>query len=222
MALWMESDRMSYLLGAVTQDALDEQRGVVQNEKRQGENQPYGRVFNQIIENLFPSDHPYSWLPIGSMEDLDAASLEDVHEWFRTYYGPNNAVIVIAGDIDPEEAFAKAEKFFGDIPPGPPLTRPDVWIPRHDKDRRMRMEDRVPQSRVYLAWTGPAWGTRDANHMALVTEILGSGNMVNVDGFDAGWARIDMHNYRIDDNGSGNPGFPDGVINDDDTLRNRG
>jgi zinc protease len=104
MALWMESDRMGHLLGSISLDRLDEQRDVVKNEKRQGENQPYGLVFIRIVENLFPAGHPYSWLPIGSMEVLDAASVEDVHEWFRSYYGPNNAVIVVAGDIEPQLA----------------------------------------------------------------------------------------------------------------------
>ena len=104
LALWMESDRMGHMLGAVSQERLDEQRGVVQNEKRQGENQPYGKVYSLMQENLFSSDHPYSWSTIGSMEDLEAASLEDVYEWFRTYYGPNNAVLVLAGDITPEIA----------------------------------------------------------------------------------------------------------------------
>ncbi|MDH5500283.1 MAG: insulinase family protein, partial [Gammaproteobacteria bacterium] len=127
MALWMESDRMGHLLGAISQERLDEQRSVVQNEKRQGENQPYGLVFNHIVENLFPADHPYSWLPIGSMEDLNAASVEDVHEWFKSYYGPNNAVIVIAGDIEPERALAKVQEYFGDIPPGPPIAKHQSW-----------------------------------------------------------------------------------------------
>ena len=92
LALWMESDRMGHLLGVVDQDKLDEQRGVVQNEKRQGENQPYGKAFTRISESAFPKGHPYSWSTIGSMDDLDAASLEDVQDWFKTYYGPNNAV----------------------------------------------------------------------------------------------------------------------------------
>ena len=101
VVLWMESDRMGHLKGAISQERLDEQRGVVQNEKRQGENQPYGRVFNAVYEHTYPAGHPYSWSVIGSMEDLDAASLDEVHEWFETYYGAANAVIVIAGDIDP-------------------------------------------------------------------------------------------------------------------------
>ncbi len=98
--LWMESDRMGHLLGALDQAKLDEQRGVVQNEKRQGENQPYGLTYNLLTENSYPAGHPYSWTVIGSMEDLNAASLKDVQEWFKTYYGPSNAVLVLAGDID--------------------------------------------------------------------------------------------------------------------------
>ncbi|MDJ0927862.1 MAG: pitrilysin family protein [Gammaproteobacteria bacterium] len=173
--LWLESDRMGHFSGAISQAKLDEQRGVVQNEKRQGENQPYGKVWESMLPRLFPDGHPYSWETIGSMEDLDAATVEDVREWFDTWYGPNNAVLVIAGDIDVEDAFARAEKFFGDIPAGPPLTRPDTWIPRHREERRLRMEDRAPQARVYMAWTGPEWGSRDAHLLALAAEILGSG-----------------------------------------------
>ena len=112
LALWMESDRMGHLLGVVNQEKLDEQRGVVQNEKRQGENQPYGKAFTRISESGFPKGHPYSWSVIGSMEDLDAASLEDVQEWFKTYYGPNNAVLALAGDIDLETAKLKVAKYF--------------------------------------------------------------------------------------------------------------
>ena len=118
MALWMESDRMGHLLGAITQDKLDEQRGVVQNEKRQGEAQPYGRVWGYLAEQTFPEGHPYSWSVIGSMEDLNAASLDDVHQWFKDYYGAANAVVVLAGDIDVETAKAKMQKYFGDIAPG--------------------------------------------------------------------------------------------------------
>ena len=100
LALWMESDRMGHILDVIDQDKLDEQRGVVQNEKRQGENRPYGKAFLKISNGAYPKGHPYSWSTIGSMEDLDAATLDDVKEWFKTYYGPNNAVVVLAGDID--------------------------------------------------------------------------------------------------------------------------
>ena len=119
MALWMESDRMGHFLGAVTQELLDEQRGVVQNEKRQGDNQPYGKVFETIQTYSYPEGHPYRWETIGSMEDLEAASLEDVKQWFREYYGPNNAVLVLAGDIDTETAKAKVEQYFGEAGPTP-------------------------------------------------------------------------------------------------------
>ncbi|MDX1661123.1 MAG: pitrilysin family protein, partial [Gemmatimonadota bacterium] len=102
LALWMESDRMGNMLAAVDQEKLDEQRGVVQNEKRQGENRPYGVTRQLLTENTYPNEHPYSWTTIGSMEDLNAASLDDVKDWFRRYYGAANATLVIAGDIDPE------------------------------------------------------------------------------------------------------------------------
>ena len=171
-ALWLESDRMGHFKDSITQAKLDEQRGVVQNEKRQGDNQPYGKVFELILKQLFPPDHPYSWEAIGSMDDLNAASLDDVRHWFETWYGPNNAVIVIAGDVSSEEAFAKAEKYFGDIPPGPAATRLEEWIPAHAQPRRQQMQDRVAQARLYLAWTGPRWGTRDAHQLELAAAVL--------------------------------------------------
>src|SRR3546814_7982067 len=104
MALWMESDRMGHLLGAIDQKTLDEQRGVVQNEKRQGENQPYGQLRQVVAKTMYPVGHPYHHTTIGSMNDLNAAKLEDVKQWFRTWYGPNNAVLVLAGDIDVERS----------------------------------------------------------------------------------------------------------------------
>src|SRR5512140_3757762 len=113
--LWMESDRMGHLLGAIDQKKLDEQRGVVQNEKRQHENQPYGKVFELMQTAIYPKGHPYSWTVGGSMEDLNAASLDDVKEWFRTYYGPSNAVVVVAGDVKAEDVKARVERFFGSI-----------------------------------------------------------------------------------------------------------
>ncbi|MEZ5562769.1 MAG: pitrilysin family protein [Gammaproteobacteria bacterium] len=171
-ALWLESDRMGHFKGSITQAKLDEQRGVVQNEKRQGDNQPYGKVFELILKQLFPPDHPYSWEAIGSMDDLNAASLDDVRHWFETWYGPNNAVLVIAGDVSSEEAFAKAEKYFGDIPPGPAATRLEEWIPAHATPRRQQMQDRVAQARLYMAWTGPRWGTRDAHQLELAAAVL--------------------------------------------------
>lgn len=175
LALWMESDRMGHLLGAIDQDRLDEQRGVVQNEKRQGDNQPYGKAFDYITENLFPVGHPYSWSTIGSMEDLNAASLEDVREWFATYYGPNNATLVLAGDIDVATAREKTELYFGHIPPGPPLARLDTWIPTLTQERRMIVEERVSQARIYKTWPIPQWGDVESEWLALVDSILGNG-----------------------------------------------
>ena len=175
-ALWMESDRMGHLLGAVTEEKLESQRGVVQNEKRQSENQPYGLAFERIVEGVFPKGHPYSWLPIGSMEDLNAASLDDVKTWFETYYGPNNAVLVIAGDVDTEEAFARAEHFFGDIEPGPSLTRQKVWVPTLDGVSREILEDRnAKEARIYKVWPVPEWANEDADTLGLVASVLGSG-----------------------------------------------
>jgi zinc protease len=175
MALWMESDRMGHMLGAVTQERLDEQRGVVQNEKRQGDNQPYGKVHYHILEGVFPQGHPYSWSTIGSMEDLDAASLEDVHEWFRSYYGPNNAVLVIAGDVEPPQVLEKVEKYFGDIPPGPPIARHQRWTVRLDNDKRQIVQDRVPQARIYKTWGAPEFRAEDADLLQLADAVLTMG-----------------------------------------------
>ncbi|MBE0592031.1 MAG: insulinase family protein [Gemmatimonadales bacterium] len=175
VALWMESDRMGHLVGAITQAKLDEQRGVVQNEKRQGENEPYGKVWNEISDNTYPKGHPYSWSVIGSMEDLGAASLDDVKEWFQTYYGPSNAVLAIAGDIDVATAKQKVEQYFGDIPPGPPITKHETWIAKRTGTHRQIMQDRVPQARIYMVWNIPEWKSRDAQMLDLVSDVLTSG-----------------------------------------------
>lgn len=175
MALWMESDRMGHLLGAVTQEKLDEQRGVVQNEKRQSENQPYGKVFQKQLAGVYPDGHPYATTVIGSMEDLDAASLEDVQEWFETYYGPNNAVIVVAGDVTPDEVFEKVNHYFGDIPPGPPIAKLDEWVVKLERDKREVMQDRVPQARIYKVWGGPSLTDPDNELLDLFASVLSDG-----------------------------------------------
>jgi zinc protease len=175
VVLWMESDRMGHLLGAIDQAKLDEQRGVVQNEKRQGENEPYGKVDLLMTEGTYPTGHPYSWSVIGSMEDLDAAKLDDVKEWFRTYYGPNNAVIVLAGDITPDVARQKVEQYFGDIPASPPIAKQDTWIARRTGTHREIMQDRVPQARIYKEWNIPEYGSADADYLDLVTDVLAQG-----------------------------------------------
>jgi zinc protease len=175
LALWMESDRMGHLTGAISQPKLDEQRGVVQNEKRQGENEPYGKVWDFLTAKLYPPNHPYSWTTIGSMEDLDAAKLDDVKDWFRTYYGAANAVIVVAGDIGAQTAKQKVEKYFGDIPAGPPVARQQAWVAKRTGSQRGIMQDRVPQARIYKVWNIPGWGTADADYLNLVSGLLSSG-----------------------------------------------
>ncbi len=175
MALWMESDRMGHLLGAVTQEKLDNQRGVVQNEKRQGDNQPYGLVEYHELEGLFPVGHPYRWSTIGSLEDLDAASLDDVKEWFRENYGAANTVLVLAGDIDAAEARPLVEKYFGNIDAGPPLAKRKAWVPEKRTSTRERMYDRVPQARIYRSWVVPGRTTQTRAFLDLAATVLGNG-----------------------------------------------
>jgi zinc protease len=173
--LWMESDRMGHLLGVIDQAKLDEQRGVVQNEKRQGENEPYGRVEELVQTAVYPKGHPYSWTVIGSMEDLNAASLDDVKDWFKTYYGPQNAVLVVAGDVKAAEVKAKVERYFGDIPPGPPIAKHDVWIAKRTGEHRQTLQDRVPQARIYKVWNTPQWGAPEDDDLDLAARILATG-----------------------------------------------
>ena len=173
MALWMESDRMGHLLGAIDQATVDEQRGVVQNEKRQGENQPYGQLNEIESKVIYPEGHPYHHTTIGSMNDLNAASLADVKNWFRTWYGPNNAVLVLAGDIDLATAKAKVAKYFGDIPATPTMAQPKVDLAPLAADGRTVVQDAVPQAMVDRVWNVAQVGTRDADLLDLFASILG-------------------------------------------------
>ncbi len=173
MALWMESDRMGHLLGAIGQAQLDEQRGVVQNEKRQGENQPYGRADELIQAEAFPANHPYHHDTIGSMADLNAASLHDVKQWFRDYYGAANTVVVLAGDITPAVAKEKMLKYFGDIAAGPRVPRPQPWVAPRQQSSRGTMTDNVAQTRIYREWNVPPRGSTDENLLELAAAVLG-------------------------------------------------
>jgi zinc protease len=173
--LFMESDRMGHLLGAITQGKLDEQRDVVKNEKRQGDNQPYGRMEYPTLAGVLPAGHPYAHSTIGSMEDLSAADLETVKGWFREYYGAANAVLVLAGDIDAKTAREKAQKFFGHIDAGPPLTRAEGNAPKLDVSKREIMYDRVPQVKIDRNWVAPGRTTKDAVLVTLAAEVLGGG-----------------------------------------------
>ncbi|WP_249352142.1 MULTISPECIES: pitrilysin family protein [unclassified Rudaea] len=175
MALWMESDRMGHLLGAIGQAELDTQRGVVQNEKRQNENQPYGRVWERIQLDAFPANHPYQHTTIGSMNDLDAASLDDVHQWFRTYYGAANTTLVLAGDITPEIAREKAQAYFGDIPSGPPIVRPAPWPAARTQSTRGEIYDHVAQIRLMREWNAPGVANEDVPLLELAATVLGGG-----------------------------------------------
>ncbi len=175
VALWMESDRMGHMIGAINQAKLDEQRGVVQNEKRQGDNRPYAIADELIMSACYPQEHPYSWTVIGSMKDLNDAVLPDVHEWFKTYYGPNNAVLVVAGDVTPQVALDKVKQYFGDIPAGPPIARNQVWVAKRTGTHRQTAQDRVPQARVYRVWNMPPWGSADGDYLDLAGDVLSSG-----------------------------------------------
>jgi zinc protease len=174
--LWLESDRLATLADALTKEKLDNQRDVVKNERRQGlENQPYGRAFKLLFENLHPKGHPYSWDVIGIHEDLTAATIDDVREFFKTYYAPNNLSLVIAGDFDPAEAKRLVAKYFGPIPPGPALDRPARNIATISGEKIIEVNDRVPQERTYIAWpTPPLYDTTDAD-LDIIGNILTDG-----------------------------------------------
>ncbi|HWL61480.1 MAG TPA: pitrilysin family protein [Steroidobacteraceae bacterium] len=171
--LFMESDRMGHLLGAVTQQVLDNQRGVVQNEKRQGDNQPYGLVEYAQLAALLPPDHPYGHSTIGSMADLDSASLEDVKKWFTDHYGPNNAILVLAGDIDVATAKSLTGKYFGDIPRGKPAPKVDVPVPTLQEAKFETMKDQVPTQRLYRMWTAPGLNDPEAVPLGIGMAVLG-------------------------------------------------
>ncbi|MEP7005299.1 MAG: pitrilysin family protein [Sphingomonas bacterium] len=172
-ALFLESDRMGYLLGAMTQGVLDEQRGVVQNEKRQGDTQPFGLVEYKQIEALFPANHPYGHSTIGSMADLDAASLQTVKDWFHDHYAPNNAVLVLAGDIDAATAKPLVEKYFGGIPRGPESVVPAADVPRLSAPKSEVMKDRVSTTRIYRMWAVPGLNDKDSIALDVAAGVLG-------------------------------------------------
>jgi zinc protease len=176
LALYLESDRMGYLLPAVNQAKLDNQRDVVKNERRQNyDNQPYGTAYEKITGALYPPEHPYSWPVIGSMDDLSAASLDDVKGFFRTYYAPNNAVVVVAGDINPGQTREWIEKYFGGIPRGKAIERPNPPLPVLPADVRLVAEDEVQLPRLFLTWHEAPRGTREDAVADVLASILSSG-----------------------------------------------
>jgi zinc protease len=176
LALWLESDRMGFLLPAMTQEKLDNQRDVVKNERRQRtDNQPYAKAYELLTTLLYPADHPYSWPVIGSMEDLSAASIEDVSEFFKTYYTPSNSSLCIAGDFDPATAKQLVEKYFGSIPPGPSVNRLSSWVPELNGVKRMVSQDNVKLPRLYYAWHTPGYYKPGDAEFDLLATVLTSG-----------------------------------------------
>ncbi len=174
--LWLESDRLATLTDVLTKTKLDNERDIVKNERRQGlENQPYGRWIMLLYQNVFPSGHPYAHDVIGSHEDLTAASVEDVKEFFKTYYTPNNLSLAITGDFDPAETKRLVNKYFGPIPPGPALDRPKQWVPALDGQKIIEVKDHVPQERTYFAWPTPAFFGRGDADLELASLILTDG-----------------------------------------------
>ncbi len=173
--LWIESDRMGFMLKAIDSARLAEQRGVVQNEKREGDNQPYSVLEELTVKATYPASHPYSWTVIGSMADLDAASLDDVKDWFKTYYGPNNAVVVISGDVKADDIFEKVKKYFGEIPAGPPIAHHKDWIAKMTGRSFQVVEDRVPQARLQKVWNVPGWGSEELTRLNMLGDILTTG-----------------------------------------------
>jgi len=177
LALWLDADRMGFLLPTMDKAKLDLQREVVKNERRQGvDNVPYGRADEVILAALYPKAHPYSWPVIGSLADLDAASVEDVSNFFQTYYAPNNATLAIAGDFDPAEAKRMVQRYFGDIPRGPALpARPNVVPIVLAKDTFMVIEDKVQLPRSYYTWPTVRVFDKDDATLDVLASILASG-----------------------------------------------
>jgi zinc protease len=176
LALWLESDRMGYLLPALTEAKFENQRSVVLNERRQNyENRPYGLAAMAIVAALYPPDHPYHWMTIGAAADLKAARLDDVREFFQTYYRPRNASLVLAGDISTGRALDLAGDYFGELDAGPDVPPVVVTLPPLAGETRLLLEDRVELPRLYLAWHSPALFAADDAELDLVAEVLAGG-----------------------------------------------
>jgi zinc protease len=178
LPLFLESDRMGYLLKTMSPEKVDAQRDVVKNERRQSyENRPYGLAYPTILENVFPPDHPYHWPTIGSMADLSAASYQDVVDFFKKYYLPNNASLVVAGDIDPVKTKQLVEKWFSDVPAGLPVEPPGSPVAYVKEEKRVILEDKVQLPRLYIAWISPAnFAPGDAELDMLANVLTGGKN----------------------------------------------
>jgi predicted Zn-dependent peptidase len=178
LALWLEADRMGTLLDALSQENLDNQREVVKNEKRWSyDNRPYGSWYEKLQGHLFPKGHPYHHTTIGSMEDLDAASIEDVSAFFRTYYAPNNAVVSVVGDVDPADIRRWTERYFGGIPANPDIPKlGDLSLPEIiGEERRETVHDKVPLPRVYVGFRAPVFGDPRLDALDISAQVLAGG-----------------------------------------------
>ncbi len=176
LGLWLESDRMGFFLPAITQEKMDNQREVVINERRQKmDNQPYGRAFERLHELLYEEGHPYRWPVIGYVEDLTAATLTDVRDFFGTFYVPSNAVLTLAGDIDYDHALSRVEHFFGDIPAGKPIPTLEVPVARLREERREVQGDDVQLPRIYMGYNAPAYGEEGWYAADLLSAALAEG-----------------------------------------------
>ena len=172
-ALWLESDRMGFLLDKLDDEKFKAQRDIVQNERRQGvDNQPYGRAFELLDYGIYPETHVYSWPVVGYLTDLQNATVDDVKEFFRLYYAPNNATLAIVGDFDPAQAKALVRKYFGDIKPGAKITRPKVTMPVLAAEKRMTFEDRVQVPRLYMSWPSVGDDHDDGDALQYLGQIL--------------------------------------------------
>ncbi|GLW36819.1 peptidase M16 [Pectobacterium carotovorum subsp. carotovorum] len=174
-ALFMEADRMGHFYSTINQDSLDQQRRVVLNEKLQTESGPYGKLHELKLKGCFPASHPYAHTVIGEVKDLQEATLEDVQNWFRTYYSPSNAVLALSGAIDEQTAREKVTAWFGHIPSGPPISRPAVWVPDIPENRRDVYQAKVPNGSVMLSWNIPPYGDKATVLLSIAADVFASG-----------------------------------------------
>ncbi len=175
LGLWMESERMGYLLGGVTQPKLDQQRSVVENDRQQRDNRPYGDIDSIIAKSTYPAGHPYSWTPSSTLRDLDAIKLSDVRDWYHQYYGAANATLVISGDVKAADLKAKVEQYFGDIAAGSPVSHITAWSARMSGERSSTVMENVPQPRLYMVWNLPPAFNADTTRLQLAAAVLADG-----------------------------------------------
>lgn len=204
-AIWLESDRMGFLLDALDTTKLNAQRDIVKNERRQSyDNQPYGRTSEIISAAMYPKDHPYSWPVIGSMTDLSAASVNDVKNFFRLYYAPNNSSITIAGDFDPAQAKAWVQKYFGDLPRGKAIVRPQVKLVAMASEKRLVFEDRVQIPRLTLSWPTVGESQNDDHILDVLASVLSSSRTSRLQKelvYDRQWAAAVGAQQRTNESG---------------------